>query len=263
MKYLLVTILWALCFSGVTQTRKIVNKSHPLAQGLNGCYVLEDGGGIALDKMGGLGSIGFLENGASYTNTDKGVAVSFDGSNDDIKLGNDPDTRSSLAITGAITIVALIKPTDLVNYNGILGKTGIINTNIGGTYDFYLEQSTGKPTCVRGCGCGSTQFTHFDYKVATTGVTAGVWSQVAVTCTGGNNGVMTFYTNGIINGSASYSFSNASTDANQPAYIGSRLSGVTRFKGFIKYVYIYNRALSIAEIQQLYADPYCMFLKNE
>ncbi len=72
-------------------------------------------------------------------------------------------------------------------------------------------------------------------------------------------------------GEASLTYTTAATAAtgdlltdNSPTYIGGNEGGGTGspWQGFIRWLYLYNRTLSIDELYQLYYDPYQMFEQN-
>jgi hypothetical protein len=163
---------------------------------------------------------------ATTGNIDGGLALS--GSSQYVNVS----TNSSLGVTGDITISAWVKPTDFANYNGILSKSGNGGNNaIPAPYDYYLVQSTGVPRFNKGNGTGTVPSQDYNDSNASASVSSGVWTHIAVTMAGSNNGTVTHYKNGSTNGSSSLSFSEASADGGNDVSIGSRTDAGTMFKG--------------------------------
>lgn len=236
-----------------------INKSHPLAQGLVGCWIFTEGGGQkSFDSMG-LNPVGTLTNGAIFKVGQRGQCVSLDGVNDYVNVGTNSPLTS---LTGAITIISWAKPTDFLNFNSIIGKTGNggTATNIAAPFDCYLKQTSGVLTLVRGNGTGTTLGTNYRDVAATSAPTVNVWTHLAVTQPApANNSTVNFYYNGVLISSPPLSFSQSCADGGNNALIGSRTDGATKFKGLINGVWIYNRALSQTEIRQHYINSYQMF----
>lgn len=232
-----------------------INVAHPLANGLAGCWMFNEGGGQkAFDGRGT--STGTLSGGPTYKKTTRGNAVTFSGAGS-INVGN----SSALKITGPITIYACINLPNFTNLSFIINKTGSVNTGVPAPYDFYIQDTTGLPVLAKGNGAGATPGTNYNQFVGSTGLTANTWNHVAVTMSGSNNGTVTHYLNGVVNGSGSLSFSGASTDGGANALIGSRADGGI-FTGLMGHIYIYNRVLSATEIKQLYVNPYAIYVNR-
>ena len=144
-----------------------------------------------------------------------------------------------------MSISAWIKPNTVTTANqAIVDKTG------GGTaaYRFNTSNADGdRLKFTRGSlfvdGVGSNDNV----------LVAGVWQHIAAVVNTSGTDIVTFYVNGVAQGSgnlANSSFTNAN-----PLMIGQKGydgSSVVNFNGLIDEVRIYNRALSAAEIQTLY-----------
>ena len=186
----------------------------------------ENTGAAAHDRSGN-GNDGSLVGGTSWNSAGRyGVGLSFDGVDDYVEI---PDS-SSLSIAGDMTIAAWINVTDFANYTGIVGKT---IGNLPAPYDFYLWQGTGIPKFYRGNRVA------VNWVDGASAPATGVWQHVAVVMNGTS---VTHYLNGAPNGSGTLSTTIA--DAGTAVKIGSRDDLVTKMKGSLDEVVIYNRALS-------------------
>jgi hypothetical protein len=188
--------------------------------------------GTTWKDMSGLNNSGSLVNGPTYSSANGGSIV-FDGVDDLVNCGN----NSSVQIVGDMSILAWIKVTDFTNYNGIVGKTA--NNGIPNPYDYYLFQSSGLPSFLRGTGSTYASF------IATNPPSLGVWQHVAITMLGTQ---VIHYLNGSSNGTGTISVS-ATNGANN-LMIGNRTDNFVDFKGNISIVQMYNLALSSTEILQ-------------
>jgi hypothetical protein len=82
-------------------------------------YKFNEGSGKILKDISGNGNDGKIV-GAVYVPSPRGKALRFDGKDDYVNIGNAP----SLNLTGDLTIIAWIKPTELSGNNRIiLGDT--------------------------------------------------------------------------------------------------------------------------------------------
>jgi hypothetical protein len=222
---------------------------HPLSQGCV-CHLLfnEGSGSLAYD-VSGHGNHGILKNmlpntqGSKWQGSKFGGALDFDGQNDYVDCGNDP----SLNITDAITIEAWVKSPDLATYRMIASKAYSYSyngwaffINNDGKLKWYIWDGSSQFTCLSTPTVDDGNFHHF----------VGTWS----------GGQMKFYIDGT---EPTYdtqeSPSTIATTTNHQ-YIGKWHAG-SSFNGSIGGVKIYNRALSVKEIKQLYHDPFCNLIQ--
>ncbi len=150
---------------------------------------------------------------------------------------------NSLSVTGNLTVMAWVRPTNFTNFNTIAAKTVGIGT-ANNTYEFRIEKTTGRLQFIR-------RDTTLRVLVSTTALTAGVWSHVAVVRNGTN---VTFYINGISAGTGTVG-AGVSTSNTSPVFIGQRndLNAVTWYNGRISHVNIFNTALTATQIGQYLA----------
>ncbi len=158
-------------------------------------------------------------------------ALRFDGSDDYLTM---PDT-ASLSITGDLTTYFVVKFDDFSSYNAVWAKT---IDNLPAPTDFYTLPGSGFPQVYRGDGTFG-QLAAFASSVA---LTAGTYQTVGfamegTTCSHFIGGSVT--STGAINV--------VEGDLDTPLMIGSRADFVTKMKGEIAEILIYDRALTPVE----------------
>jgi len=221
-----------------------LNYGHPLAQGLVGCWLMNEGCGDRIADLSGNGNTGTLKNmgatAASGWNPGKfGHALAFDGVND--------------VVVAASGIPALL-----------------IGDSFTWSFRVYLEAGNDHNATIignRSGGVGSPlqfiKFTpaNFEYYIGGTNPRLGYniptdqWCHVTVTKNGAN---FTYYLNAIV---VTTGITTADMAAN-PLYIGAgKLDGTAEPANCrIDAVWLYNGvALSASEVSWLYQSPFAMF----
>ena len=200
--------------------------------------------GNALDVVGN--SHGVLRNGAGYADGCLGQAFVLDGIDDYV------DISGTNYISGARTCVLWVKP----NLTAGLGAPLMTFGAVGGPGDFLA---------MNGNGPHPNFPTMLPYEVfvdhwgvapyrSWVSATANAWNHVAVVYSGLT---VTIYLNGVPSAPVTgglYDYSIGTLDIG-----GSRIGGTTTrsaFRGLIDDAAIYNRALSAAEIKDLYAEGF-------
>lgn len=203
--------------------------------GLVGYWSFEDGRGTQATDFSPAGNnTGTLTNGPTWTDGKMGKALSFDGVNDYVDMGN----PTNLQFTGNITLSAWINPTSLSDYKFYLSKYSIADLG----YDLGIMEN-GRVVIAFRDGTHTNGFSSVGL------IQAGVWQHVVIVQNVSNCNV-NIYKNGTLD----------STLTNQPCYsnassnflVGSR-SGIYFF-GSIDEVRVYNRALLATEIADLYSE---------
>ena len=192
-------------------------------------YAFDEGSGTTIEDSSGNNNTGTLTNGPTWTTGKIGGALSFDGVNDYVDLGN----PLSLRPVNQITISAWINPTDVSTSKTIVSK------DITGAVDYFFR--------VQGPGGVRCNFEGLVLDLVGNYVLTNVWQHLACTYDGS---IVSIYKDGILLGSSAASAVTYS-DSGASINIGRRDEGGggLYFPGLIDDLRIYNRALSQAEIQ--------------
>lgn len=218
---------------------------HPLSRGQVGCWLFNECGGNIVADLSGNGNKGTLDSTLEWQAGKFGGAIEFDPGTVEVITTDKPAKTNPY-----ITFVAWVYPRGASDgdYGGIfwdqvtgstsrilIGDDGQLGANIITTGITYSEFSTGDI------------------------VPMNQWSQVAFTWDG---------TTGkhYVNDKLEYSKVEGSGTvwpASSGLIIGKGSSAdAFRFDGLISHIYLYDRALSAAEIAKLYREPFCMFRRD-
>lgn len=216
----------------------LLNTSHPLARGLVGYWLMNEGVGnkvCDLSKNNNAGTFG----GDTFWGAGRfGPTTVYGGTDDIINCG----TEKVLQPTSVTLIVSLTRNTQADSHGTIAAQT---DGSKG--YAMYVTQTTRELWWAhsRNWAVNST-----GYFVTNPAIVALAYDEFAGTRvyadgmlidTDGNTGALDY-------------------DAGTVFTIGMRLDSVgLDFAGRVDFVIVYNRALSHQEIAQLYRDPFCMF----
>jgi len=224
----------------------LLNPYHPLAHGLVGCWLFNEGGGNTVFDLSGYGNHGTLGGGTAeyypaWTAGSFGSALSFDGDNDYVDCGH----SDSLAITDAITIVAWVKiaDPDMFRHMRIVSKKSTWDASSG--YELEYEAHSNYLTLL---GSGS-EFARAENVDLDTN-----WHFLAGTINGTNGKL---YVDGV--DKTTDNTVSALVASEQDLHIGKQSGGSDYWNGHLSVVMIYKIELSAREIWQLYTDPFCMF----
>ena len=199
------------------------------APGLVAAYGFEEGGGTSVSDVSGNGHTGTIS-GASRTAQGRyGGALSFNGSNNLVTVGASP----LLNLTSGMTLEAWINPTAASGARDVLIKEGA-NVDI---YNLYARNWRGRPESnVYAGGANRT--------AEGTTLPTNTWSHLAGTYDGAT---LRLYVNGVQVASAAYSGTIGTSSG--PLRIGGNSLWGEYFQGTIDEVRVYNRALTVSEIQ--------------
>lgn len=222
-----------------------LNRGHPLAQGLVGCWLFNEKSGDRLYDNSGNQNHGTLTNfndppiSASGW---KGDELTFDGSDDYVNFGSCRELPYTA--NAPITIICKV----FLNTYGFVVVRGL--AGVGYNWGLYpVNDGTVRWVVTSG------------YQVLTPAgsFTYNSYHTIAAVSSGG-------YTTGIIDG-LSYTPIAYGTSSYSGGYLRfgarCRTPADVLCKGNISYIYIYNRALSIDEVAHVSAFPYCMFDQDE
>jgi hypothetical protein len=161
--------------------------------------------------------------------TNQMPALRFDGVNDYLEIAH----SASLAITGDITSFFVVKFDDFATFRAVWAKTA---NNLPRPTDYYLLPNSGIPRLFRGGPAGIASVDAAEPFPAGTFVVAGF--DTAAT-------VVTHYLNGQVIGTGE--ILPLPVDVGSPIRVGTRGDLVTKMKGDIGEIVIYNTALSEAD----------------
>ncbi len=207
--------------------------------GLVAHWSFDEGSGTTAADRSGSGHTGTLNYGAAWTSGAQcrlGACLSLDGSDDYVRVSD----AASLKLTGDVTISAWIKPT----------AVGTERTVVSKRYEYELGA----------IGAAAPHPLKWTHKAAggavvtgalTTSTDADRWHHVVLVRDGTAREVRG-YEDGTLNATGAYT---AAPDASTyNVNIGRNPGGGQHFKGLVDEVRIYSRALSPAEISELYDE---------
>lgn len=220
-----------------------INWAHPLARGLVGCWVMNEGSGDRLTDLSGNNNYGTFKGSGEpeWISGRVGQALNFDGSDDYVDCGN----GSSVDITGnAVSLVAWIKKSSAQAGDiRIIDKSAALTGYSLYTYDNKLGGKVGN---------GSFNY----YKTSTTSVPVDEWHYTGMTSDGS---ILKVFYDGVEIANRADISGNIVTEVDN-AYIGRYAQSNTQnFAGLIDVALIYDRVLNVGEIAWLYREPYEIF----
>ncbi len=217
------------------QTKPVVGSqldySHPLSRGLVGCWLMNEGGGSIVGNLY-RNKHATAVSGKSYFNNN---GMYFSG------VAGQEVTQLNYPQLNLPNNFSLVVGAKVINsgsnqmFNSFESSGGYPVLNINSDNLRFISDAT--------ISLVSTPFASFYNK------------NVQIVATSNfNNTVCKLYLNSILKGTGNYGVNFSS--ANKNLLFG--VSGIVYLKGTLYYFYIYNRALSLSEIQSLYIAPYQM-----
>ena len=224
-----------------------VNRTHPLAKGLAGCWLLNEGTGSRATDMGPFGQHGVFQGGPPLWKPGRrGPSVEFDGNTECIHCGT---CKFGWDVTNELSVVAL-------------ANHGAAQTN-----DIFSRGKYRRPVALAGQSPGL-----FWWRIDT--IENGIKSMISTSnhATDGTEWVHVagtwkpyacrLYVNGVEEASDLTFGGTLNTADDESVGIGGnyQLGAYSNvWIGRIGYVFIYNRALAHREIEWLYREPFTMF----
>ena len=227
----------------------MLSRGHPLARGMVGCWLMNEGTGNIVNDLSGNGNVGIITS-ALWSPGKFGPCVKFDGNYDFITIG---DVAILEGMPG-ITVSAWINPSAVPSV-----VRGIATKFWDGTNRSWslIINSTGNVHFF----CSTDSQNDNDLASANGVVSANIWEHYVGVWSSGDTTIR-LYRNGILQATtASQPGATVRTNTTKVC-IGDRFYNGTNqdfFIGQIDDVMIYNRALSATEVQQLYMTPFRMF----
>jgi chitodextrinase len=215
--------------SSAVQAPKLMATAGASANGIVAAYSFDAGAGSTLADASGQGRAGTIS-GAAWTSSGKfGGALSFDGINDWVTVAD----SASLDLTRGMTLEAWVRPTAL----GLSWRTVAFKEKPGGmVYSLYANEDSGVPVGqvnIRG-----------EQNATGSALPRDAWTHLATTF---NGSTLRLYQNGVLAGSR-----NVAGDIRTSSgalRIGGNSVWTEWFQGEIDDLRVYNRALTVTEIQ--------------
>src|SRR5262249_9008694 len=201
-------------------------------------YAFDEGTGSAASDISGNGNTGRVQGARWTVNARQGRALSFDGENDYVDLGNPSSLQHTGSMTWGAWVFAIGYPVD--NGNIIAKSEGRSGRN---GWELKFTGDSGQPVFgIRISGDGTSYTERYSKTVRA----LNTWYYVAAVYD--TSGTLDIYVNGVLdNGRLDGAIPKSQFNPAVSATIGKRSSG-GYFKGIIDNVRIYNRALSQTEI---------------
>lgn len=225
----------------------LLNAGHPLASGLVGCWLMNEGSGNKIFDLSGNKNTGSFVNHTTWAPGKFGSCLSFDGTDDYVETNK---TASQLGINGA-------KPKTVSAWACVDDFTGSQAHTVFG----FGTNATGQDFALMTTNGDNNWYMNFwnippdiPFSVPNS---KKVWTHFAITYDGTT---IRIYANGSFVISEVWTLNTGNT---RTVKIGAWLGYVNSyFKGYIDNVCIYNRALTATEVNQLYREPFAMFNKE-
>ncbi len=213
--------------------------------GLVAAFSFNEGLGDIVNDVSGTGNTGTIT-GATWTSAGRyGNALAFDGASSAITINDAP----SLALTTGMTLEAWVKPAALSGWRTILYKERPDGSETALAWALYASDDTAPPA-VYGMLAGATGNNQWTHAKGTTLLPLNTWTHVAGTYDGS---ALRLYVNGVLVRTLALAGSLAVTPG--ALRIGGHAGAGQYFSGLMDEIRVYNRALSLTEIQADMAAP--------
>ena len=227
-----------------------INWSHPLARGLAGCWLLNEGTGEIVADCGprrNNGSFHYSTAAPSWKPSKHGSCLEF-GTERLIDCGTG---KLGWDITNEISVVASVNQsayqTNIIFARSAYVRPCKLSSYIAGRFKWLVYTD--------GTDCSINSTSHHAIDGSEYVHVAGIWR-----CGDGR-----LYINGVQEVSESSSSGNLNfINESQPVSIGGTYEGGSYypcFNGKIEYVFVYNRALSAEQVRWLYREPFALFAR--
>ena len=205
------------------------NATVTVAAGLVAAYGFNEGSGTTVTDSSGRGNNGTISAATWTTAGHSGNALSFNGTNSWVTVND----AASLDLTNGMTVEAWVKLTTVSNWRAVIIK----ETTGGLAYGLYANTNLNRPDAVIHTSTDVNLY-------GTAALAANTWTHLAATYDGAN---LRLYVNGAQ--VASQAFTGNMPNSTSPLRIGGDSVWGEFLNGVIDDVRVYNRALSVTEIQ--------------
>jgi hypothetical protein len=211
------------------------NKSYP-------------GSGTTWTDLSGNGNNGTTSGGPTFSSANGGSIV-FDGTNDSVSCGQFADN------IGEMTAGVWVNTSANAGNGGFIQIIGKMLSYVDGAgWSLGIFDRSPGYICFLTQNAGGAQYHMFDVRTPTVSH-VGKWTHIMATLTGGVNGTIRIYMNGVSQTLRDLSAGTVTnTSISEPVIIGkvTNYVGIAYTSGNVSMAWVYNRALSPAEILQNY-----------
>jgi len=211
------------------------DRSTTTLPGLVGAYNFDEGSGSTLQDRSGRSHPGTLSGPVWSTAGHTGGALSFDGSNDSVRIAD----HAELDLTTAMTLQAWVRPTSVGNWRTVVFKEQASHM----TYALYAATDSGRPT-------GQAYVGGERDARGPSAIPTGAWTHLATSYDGAT---LLLYVNGTQ--VRTLAVSGPMAVSTGPLNLGGNAIWGEWYAGLIDDVRIYERALTPTEIQSDMATP--------
>ncbi|MGH8572725.1 MAG: LamG-like jellyroll fold domain-containing protein, partial [Gammaproteobacteria bacterium] len=230
----------------VSDTLATTNTSFQLTvtatpAGLLAAYAFNETSGTATLDGSGNGNAGTLTNGAAFAAGKNGNAVSLDGVNDFVNLGN----PTSLRLTGSMTLSAWINAQTFP-----FDDATIVSKRSNGEVGFQLDTTIDRGPRTIGLKLTSASGSNV-FRYGATSLQLNTWYHIAGVYNAATQTLNVYLNGQLDNGLLLGTVTTTQQNSTQKVHIGQRpgMPGTYNFAGKIDDVRLYNRALTQSEIQ--------------
>ncbi len=228
-----------------------IQLGHPLARGLVGLWLMNEGSGNVVQDLSGNGNTGTATSGVSWTGGPFGSVLNFPGAVDYVEIADSPILRPG---TGDYTIgVWLEVPFSGDTWAGIYSK-GMYTSAVANTWGLLREGTSTTRVAYQQATDGGGAF---GCNISS-GVMADGWRFILARRIGTTTQL---YVDAILIAQDTSAGDNLSITSSV-AIASDTVVRKICFDGNISHAFQYNRALSVSEIALLYQNPFAMFERD-
>lgn len=236
-----------------------IDWSHPLARGLVGCWLFNEGGGSRVfdSARRNHGTLTNMDPASDWVNGKFGRALDFDGSDDYVNFG-DYSATDGLRRLSVDLVVRVDNVTNSTPGRHWVGKWG---GAFGTNCEWIISQADGQGGKL--VFAAVTNGANYFLLTTTSNIlTSGAWVRISVVWNGGTVG--SIFVNGVQQAVTNSSLGSPTAIMTSTAEMrfGRQTAGTASLAGRIDRCVIYNRALTAAEVRQLYVDPFCFIRRS-
>lgn len=241
--------------------RPQVHRWHPLAKGLVGLWM---GSKVqwefpGLNDISGFGNNGTFGGAPTWIASARGPALSFDGTDDRLILGDTSQVESQAAISCTLWV----RPTSLETLRALVAKFNSDNTQTSWIVETGTAGLGDSNDVIAAISTTATDGNTYGYTTANI-LANGTWTHIAMVFDGrqtGNANRLKIYANGIqrtLTFSGTIPASTQATTSN--LNVAATSNGARYFNGIVDDIRIYNRALTHLEVRLAYENPWSLVM---